>query len=392
MNKLKFSLILLITLACQKNEKREFDFKTIQKNYSLSNISDELSKDTMNYNSVMYYNNNIHVPNHGFLIVTNKKKDTLLNYFGDVSLITNSSIFKKNNDYFIHFKKRSYSDTFSNRFLYNNQFYQIDTVNRTIVEIEKLDENLFKQFFKKNIGIEGSNAISYRKIPRENEFELMTNLSANDTLYSVTCQLGFVKKEDGKYKFSAKPSKLKKTALQEQRKIDQKIGYNIPFGRIGDYDLVYDCYGCRSSSTDGITVYAKQDSIKTKLFEYHGFGGNYLDGISLKYFNNHPFIYIHTTHNYGHSTGNLYAFDTENLKTNYVNVIENNIKISDSLNLRNFFGLSIENGELLYGADYRSEKSNGKYFLNGKYNLIKVKRNIYLLEPEKERISLEEYQ
>ena len=385
MKKLVFLISILFLISCN-NEYNSLDFKDIQRNYSLLDISDELSKDTLNFTAKLYHNKKFHYPNHGFLVMLNKEKDTILKYFGDASVISNSYIFKKNSDYFIHFNKKH-----NNRFFYNNKFYQIDTLQKTIVDIEQLDKDIFNKFFKSEIGIEGSNQLHFEKLP-DNDFILRTNISENDTLYGVECSLEFLKKNDGHYKFSANPKKLNKIALQNQEVRDKNLKKNIAFGEIGGYELVYNCSNCRTSSTDAISIYAKKDTVKTKLFDYFDFGGNYLDEISLRYFKNHPFIYIHTTHTYGHSNGDLYAFDIENLKTNKVNTIESNTKVPDSLQPWKWFGLAIENNEFLTGGDYRSKNNSSKYVTSAKYNLIKVKKNIYLLEPENVDLEYVKYQ
>ncbi len=386
MKKLAF-LILLLTLISCKSEKRcdSINFKGLQKDYSLFEVSNELSNDTLNYTAKVYYKKNDFFPRHGLFVVLNKKGDTLFKYFGDKRIIVNSTIFKKNKNYFIvlaNSKNSSYRLTQND---IRSKFFQIDTLNKTLLDIEPLDGDIFNHFFYQKMGKKMSNGMFYKKGPNNSEFNIHCDLIINDTIYSVTCPLEFIKDDSGKYKLFAQPKELKKQSIRDKQMQNTTTTRNIPFGKIKGYELVYDCSNCRTASTDAITVYAKKDTIKTKLFS-SDFGGNYLDKISLQYFKNHPFIYVHSAHTYGHSNGTLYALDIRNLITNKVNTIKSNIKVPDSLYPRNYYGVDIDkNGTLSFGIWYRSENGNGRYSLKGKYDLIKVKHNIYLLDPKNVR-------
>lgn len=359
-----------------------FNFGRIQKDYSLFNPSNELSNDTLEYTAKVFYKKNEFFPRHALFVALNKKGDTIFKYFGDRSVLVNSTIFKKDKNYFIlltNSKNGSYRLLQNNRY---SKFFQIDTLNQVLLDIEPLDYKIFNQFFKEKMGKEMHNALYCIRDSITGVFNVHCDLIVNDTIYSVDCPLELVKNDSGKYKLSAKPEDLKKQAIRDKEMENITIARNISFGKIKGYDLVYDCENCRTASTDGITVYAKKDSVKTELFKYYGFGGDYLSEISLEYFENHPFIYIQSTHTYGHSQGRLYALDVTNLKTNYVNTLETNYKAPDSLYPRNSFGVDInKNREFTFGTWYRSENGSGEYTLTGKYNLIKVKENIYLLEP-----------
>lgn len=381
MKKFVFLILILTFISCKNENKCDnINFKGLQEDYSLFEVSSELSKDTLNFTAKVYYKKHDFFPRNGLLMVLNKKGDTIFKYFGDKRILLNSTIFKKNKDYFIvlaNSKKGSYRLTQNSQY---NKFFQIDTLNQTLLDIEPLDGNIFNQFFYKKMGKKMYNGMYCKRDSNNSDFNIHCDLTINDTIYSVNCPLEFIKNDSGKYKLFAQPKELKKQSVRDKESENNIIKRNIPFGKIKGYELVYDCSNCRTASTDGITVYAKKDSVKTELFRNHGFGGDYLSEISLRYFNNHPFIYIQSSHTYGHSQGRLYAFDVKNLKTNYVNTIEADYKVPDSLYPRNYYGVDInKNGELTFGTWYRGD--NSKYALSGKYNLIKVKENIYLLNP-----------
>lgn len=381
--KLTFLLLILTLISC-KDEIRcdSINFKSLQNDYSLFEVSNELSTDTLKYSAKVYSKSYDFFPRHALLLISNKKGDTIFKYFSDKRILLNSTIVKEDNNYFIvlaNSKNGNYRLTQND---FNSKFFQIDTINKSLLEVEPIDVDIFNQFYYKKMGKKRYNGLYCKRDSTHSGFRIYSDLIYNDTIYSTTCPLKFIKNDSGKYKLFAQPTELKKQAIKDKEKENTTITRNTLFGKINGYELVYDCNNCRTASTDGITVYAKKDSIRTELFKYYDFGGDYLSEISLRYFDSHPFIYIQSNHTYGHSLGSLYALDIDNLTTNYVNKIEPNYKIPDSLYPRNYYGVDInKNGEFIFGTWYRSDNINGEYSLTGKYDLITVKKNIYLLEP-----------
>ncbi|TXD71219.1 hypothetical protein [Aequorivita antarctica] len=370
-------------ISCKKERKYDsINFKNLQNDYSLFEVSDELSHDTLNYYAKVYYKKNDFFPGHGLLVVSNKGGDTILKYFGNKRILLNSTIVKEDKRYFIvlaNSKNGSYKLTQNDNY---SKFFQIDTLNKSLRDVKPLDVDIFNQFYYEKTGKKTLNGLYCKRDSTNSGFRIYSDLIYNDTIYSTTCLLQFIKNDSIGYELFAQPKEFEKQSIKQMEMENTTITRNIPFGKIEDYELVYDCTNCRTSSTDAITIYATKDSIRTELLRYYDFGGNYLQEISLRYFDNHPFIFIHSSHTYGHTLGNLYALDIDNLKTNYVNKIETNYKTPDSLYPRNYYGVDInKKGEFIFGTLYRSDNINGEYSLTGKYNLIKVKRNIYLLEP-----------
>ncbi len=387
--KLIFLILTLALVSCKKESKCDsINFKSLQNDYSLFEVSNELSIDTLNYSSKVYFKKNDFFPGHGLLVVLNKKDDTIFKYFGDKRILINSTIVKETSNYFIvlaNSKNGSYRLTQNDL---RSKFFQIDTINKSLLEVEPIDGDIFNQFYYKKTGKGMYNGLYCKRDSTNSGFRIYSDLIYNDTIYSTACPLKFIKNDSGKYELFAQPTELKKQAIRDKEQENTTITRNTLFGKINGYELVYDCTNCRTSSTDAITIYAKKDSIRTELLRYNGFGGDYLDEISLRYFDNHPFIFIHSTHTYGHSLGNLYALDIDNFETNFVNTIETNYKIPDSLYPRNYYGVDInKNGEFIFGTWYRNDNVMGEYSLTGKYNLLKVKKNIYLLEPYDVKLS-----
>ncbi len=360
----------------------------LQENFSLYKKL-QMASDTSTTKSTLYYKGRKEIPKHGILVVTNKNKDTLLTYFGDVKTIRRTYTFKKGNRYFIQFARES--GNYPHQFKYT-RFYAIDTIKRSFYETKALRtdaiESLFFLRFKDSVPLQ---PIEYQQTG-PNDFTISAAYF-KDSLdfkikYEASALLEFEGHDNDSIALSANPTEIT-TSLTSDAYSSSTIQLDKYIGEIDGYDLLYNCKNCISSYSESISVFAKKDTIKIKLFDYYKFGGNYLDGISLRYFNNHPFIYIHSTHTYGHSLGDLYALDLENLKVNYVNKIEHNLKIPDSIYMRNFSGVEIDSsGDFTFGASYRNLSGGGKGgYLSGNYHLIHVKGNIYLLEPINVKLS-----
>ncbi len=168
-------------------------------------------------------------------------------------------------------------------------------------------------------------------------------------------------------------------------KVSYKIENNVisriknPFGRIKDFELFYDCVDCRTSITGGINIYATKNNSKIDLATVP-IADFYIDDVKLIELKNEPFIFVHSSHTYGHSDGKLYSFDIDNVKLNQVNIKKSNYVIPDSLSIRKGFGLSIdEDNQFTTGYFLRSENNGNGYLITNLYDLIKVKENEYEL-------------
>lgn len=159
--------------------------------------------------------------------------------------------------------------------------------------------------------------------------------------------------------------------------------FNNRLGKIKGYELFYDCIGCKPTITQEINIYATKNNSKIELATIP-IADYYIDDVRLIRIKNKQFIYVHSTHTYGHSNGKLYFFDTKNIKLNQVSIKKSNYVIPDSLSIRKVFELSINKENKFTTDTFLRSKSNGiGYLINIRYNLIKVKENEYELVPVK---------
>jgi hypothetical protein len=164
-----------------------------------------------------------------------------------------------------------------------------------------------------------------------------------------------------------------KTQTPETEKIEKDIFVK----KVSGYNIVYDCYGRRETSTDSIIVYAKKPKVNIKLLTYE-FDGNYIESVTIKYFLNHPFIYITANHTYGHFIGELYALDLVHFKTKEVKTLNSNIKnkAPHDLEFRKNNGIRIENNKIMNGAYYRNSKG-ANYAVDYELRIKKIGYNSY---------------
>lgn len=176
---------------------------------------------------------------------------------------------------------------------------------------------------------------------------------------------------------------------KESFKIENNVTSRIKnhFGKIKDFELFYDCIDCRISITGRINIYAIKNESKIDLATIP-IADYYIDDVKLIELKNEPFIYVHSTHTYGHSDGKLFSFDLNNIKLNQVNIKKSNYVIPDSLSIRKGFGLSIDKeNQFTTGYFLRSENNGNGYLITNMYDLIKIKENEYELVPIKTELN-----
>lgn len=167
-----------------------------------------------------------------------------------------------------------------------------------------------------------------------------------------------------------------------------KIERNIFIKKISGYNIVYDCYNRRQTSTDKIIIYAKNPKAKTKLLTYE-FGDNYILDVTIKYFLNHPFIYVTSGHTHGHFLGVLYALDLTHFKTRQIIQLPGHLKdkMPDNLELRNYNGIRIgKNNKIMDGGYYR-DHNYVNYTIDYELKIVKIGYNKYGLEPIKQIVT-----
>lgn len=157
-----------------------------------------------------------------------------------------------------------------------------------------------------------------------------------------------------------------------------------PIAKINGYELVYDCIGCQNTISEGIAVYYKKNGAK-KLLLNLTLGDYYVDEVSVFRFKKDNFLYVGTTHTYGHSRGYLYYLNTSKMRVYEVKYQKNKktSKLGDTLEIHKHFELTKdEHNNLGSGATFRTAKSGKKYYSSSGYSILKISGNKFLLVPK----------
>lgn len=195
----------------------------------------------------------------------------------------------------------------------------------------------------------------------------------------------------------AKPGSAKQ--LQSQPSNDLLIKnpdtLDIPIAKVNGFDLVYDCMGCRQTISDSIAVYARKDSIRKLLFKLRIFDF-YVDEVSEFKYKGYSFIYVGSTHTYGHSQGYLYYLNTRNMQTYAVGIrTTKRLPISrsaDTLEIHRYFDLTKdEHNNFGRGATYWSKETRHRYYSECGYSLVKTGKNKFVLVSKNDQTWREDY-
>ncbi len=184
-------------------------------------------------------------------------------------------------------------------------------------------------------------------------------------------------------KETTKPTLLKIQQNENQLNAKKTDTLDIPIGKINGFELVYDCIGCRQTVSEGITIYYKKNNAKKVLLNLP-LGDYYVDEVSTFKNKNDYFIYVGTTHTYGHSRGYLYYLNTLKMKTYEVKVeINKNSNASkqlDTLDVHKYFELTKdEKDNFGSGATYRSKTTYYTYYCTSGYYISKIGENKFSL-------------
>jgi hypothetical protein len=166
---------------------------------------------------------------------------------------------------------------------------------------------------------------------------------------------------------------------------------NIPIGTTHGYSLMYNCHDCRQSVSGGISVFCKKGKIKRHVF-FQEISDFYVDEVSLLKINGEDFIYIGSTHTYGHSQGYLYYLNPVTMKAYPVKSKKDSFKRPDSIHVHKYFDLTKDSkNHFRFGASIRTD-SGREGSLGGYYTIKKVKTNEYILIASKASIGLNDEQ
>lgn len=225
--KLIFLILTLTLISCENEiECDSINFKSLQNNYSLFEVSDELSIDTLNYTAKVYFKKNDFFPGQGLLVVMNKRGDTILKYFGDKRILLNSTIVKEDKSYFIVLassKNGSYRLTQNDNY---SKFFQIDTLKKSLLDVKPLNVAIFNQFYYEKTGKKMHNGLFCKRDSTNKGFKIYSDLIYNDTIYSTSCSLKFIKNDSIGYKLFAQPEELKKQSIKKTEMENTTIARN----------------------------------------------------------------------------------------------------------------------------------------------------------------------
>lgn len=158
-------------------------------------------------------------------------------------------------------------------------------------------------------------------------------------------------------------------------------GNEKSIGKIDDVDFVYECYGCTTTVSDSITIFARKGQWRKKLATVPIYDF-YLDDIELLSLQGHDFIYVSSTHTYGHAKATLFSLSRNMLLAEKVKLRKSDYVIPDSLYVLKGFGLvKDKNNNFTSGYFLRSENTGDGHSIIHSYELKKIDWNLFELVP-----------
>jgi hypothetical protein len=191
--------------------------------------------------------------------------------------------------------------------------------------------------------------------------------------------------------FKKKPvNNFKKNSFSSQFTKDTSLSY-IFFGKIENQSLFYDFIGFSSSSAEKIIVFTKNETKKDTLIVLETCG-SYVDEASVVKIKSNYFIYLNTnTGGSGNSIGYLYSVDLGKMKANEVKIKKSNYRLLKNLSILKNFELSKdENNNFSFGGSFRDEKTMKTGFYSGKYELVRIHTNQFVLNEKNEKLEYNE--
>jgi hypothetical protein len=203
----------------------------------------------------------------------------------------------------------------------------------------------------------------------------MIALSCNDKTGENTTSIKRNKLEESKNKSS--------DTIQIKNRINIKDTIDIPIGDINGYELVYNSFGEKWDLNIGLDIYFKRNSTKKLILKPNFIYGDYtVDEVSLFKHNDDNFIYIGTSHTYGHYQGYLYYLNTKEMKTYEVKIKPKNNseikKFTDTLKVHKFIELTKDYKNNLGGGETYFGKYK-RYYCTCEYTIKKIRTNKFVL-------------
>lgn len=183
-----------------------------------------------------------------------------------------------------------------------------------------------------------------------------------------------------------------KLPADKSRITQPKVQRNIFVAKVNGYDIVYDLYYPKEDqedNADSLVLYAKKGKSRTLLLS-EPLDANYIGEVSLKYFLNHPFIYISTNNFHGDTYGDIYSLNIPELKMERVDELPSPFKAKAPKGYypNKNYGIRIEESNRIFdGIIYRNDNNGDlSYTIDVEYKTIKV-GNLYRLKATKRTVS-----
>lgn len=158
---------------------------------------------------------------------------------------------------------------------------------------------------------------------------------------------------------------------------------------INAHELGYTCFNCTPSYTDSVTVFVKKDSTTKALFTLV-LGDYYFSALEVFRQKKEVFLWVQTSHTYGHTLGYLYHIDTTTFEATAIEAPKSNFAIPDSLEMWRTVELQLENNAFTNQASFRSAVNMETYLYTGKLALQKNNNNTFSLQFINEQLVKEE--
>ena len=130
---------------------------------------------------------------------------------------------------------------------------------------------------------------------------------------------------------------------------------DIPFGHFGEYPVVYNCVDCRQSQSGTINFYYIRKNEKRLLFAQK-IGDFYVTEVSHVKIKNENFIYIGSSHTFGHSQGYLIFLNDKTMRAYEIEVRKSGLNLPNHVTIHKYFDLTKDaKNYLAFSATTKSE-------------------------------------
>jgi hypothetical protein len=162
--------------------------------------------------------------------------------------------------------------------------------------------------------------------------------------------------------------------------------------KINGYDIEYDLYypfEDPQHGVDSIILYTKKGKSRTRLLSKE-LGENNLQEVSIKYFLNHPFVYINADDGHGDVYGELYSLSFSPIGLKHVSELplKSPAKVPKGYSLNKNYGIRIEDNARIFDGRIYSNATTGDlgYTIDIEYKMVRA-GNSYKLKTVKQTVA-----